>query len=139
MKNNLKVVLDTNIILSSISSKSPYKIIFDKIFTGELDVFVTTDILLEYEEKIQQNFNKHLAEITIQSLEILDNVFYTDAHFQFKLIQNDEDDNKFVDCAIASNVHYLVSNDKHFTILKTIDFPKVNIIKMNEFIKLLNQ
>ena len=74
-----------------------------------------------------------------ESLEILDNVFYTDAHFQFKLIQNDEDDNKFVDCAIASNVHYLVSNDKHFSILKTIDFPNVNIIKMNEFIKLLNQ
>ena len=109
MKTNLKVVLDTNIILSSISSKSPYKIIFDKIFGGELDVFVTADILLEYEEKIQQNFNEHLAEITIQSLEILDNVFFTDAFFQFNLIQNDEDDNKFVDCAIASNVNYFLS------------------------------
>ena len=112
MKNNLKVVLDTNIILSSISSKSQYKIIFDKIFSGEIDVFVTT--------------------------EILDNVFYTDAHFQFKLIQDDEDDNKFVDCAIASNVHYLVSNDKHFAILKSINFPKVNVLKIDNFIKILN-
>ena len=74
MKNNLKVVLDTNIILSSISSKSQYKIIFDKIFSGEIDVFVTTEILLEYEEKIEQNFNEKLAKTTIQSLEILENV-----------------------------------------------------------------
>ena len=138
MKNNLKVVLDTNIILSSISSKSPYKIIFDKIFSGEIDVFVTTEILLEYEEKIEQNFNEKLAKTTIQSLEILENVINTDIHFQFKLIQDDEDDNKFVDCAIASNVHYLVSNDKHFAILKSINFPKVNVLKIDNFIKILN-
>lgn len=137
MKIKLKVVLDTNIILSSISSKSPYKIIFDKIFSDDVDVYVTSDILLEYEEKISQIFNKHLAEVTIQSLEILDNIKFIDTHFQFNLIQSDIDDNKFVDAAIAANIHYLVTNDKHFSILKSINFPKVNIINIDEFIKLL--
>lgn len=46
-------------------------------------------------------------------------------------------DNKFVDCAIASNADYLVTNDKHFDILKKVDFPKVNTIKIDKFIKFL--
>jgi len=40
---------------------------------------------------------------------------------------------KVVDCAIASGAKYLVSNDKHFNVLKSIPFPKVEIITANEF------
>ena len=43
----------------------------------------------------------------------------------------------FVDCAIAANADFLVTNDTHFNILKTIAFPKVNTISLQEFIPLL--
>jgi len=36
------------------------------------------------------------------------------------------DDNKFVDCYIASGAHYLITHDSHFSILKSVAFPKVN-------------
>lgn len=45
---------------------------------------------------------------------------------------------KFVDCAISSNAHYIVTDDKHFKILKSIDFPKIEIIKAEDFLQLLN-
>ena len=32
-----------------------------------------------------------------------------DVNFKFLLIINDIDDNKFVDCVIAANAHYLVT------------------------------
>jgi predicted nucleic acid-binding protein len=57
----------------------------------------------------------------------------TEIYFNFQLILDDADDNKFVDCAIAANAICLVSNDKHFQVLKTIDFPKVTILKLQEF------
>ena len=38
-------------------------------------------------------------------------------YYHFNLITADPDDNKFVDCAIAANAHYIVSNDKHFNVL----------------------
>ena len=50
----------------------------------------------------------------------------------FQLLQ-DEDDNKFVDCAIASNASYIVTHDKDFNILKNIPFPKVRIINTEDF------
>lgn len=53
------------------------------------------------------------------------------------MISQDPDDNKFVDCAIASNSDWIVTNDKHFHILKGIDFPRVNVISVEDFIHLL--
>ena len=36
------------------------------------------------------------------------------------LIVQDPDDDKFVDCAVAGQADYIVTNDGHFNILKTI-------------------
>jgi len=44
------------------------------------------------------------------------------------------DDNKFFDIAIAANVDYLVTNDRHFDKLKQLTFPKVNIINSEDFL-----
>ncbi|MEI6067264.1 MAG: PIN domain-containing protein [Methylococcaceae bacterium] len=52
-------------------------------------------------------------------------------------LKTNKDDNKFVDCAIASNADYLVSNDKHFNCLKTIEFPKLSLLGIDEFMDLL--
>ena len=53
--------------------------------------------------------------------------------YSFNLINEDEDDNKFADCAIAANATYLVSNDRHFEVLNQIDFPKVNWVTLADF------
>ncbi|MEM6319582.1 MAG: PIN domain-containing protein [Bacteroidota bacterium] len=53
------------------------------------------------------------------------------------LIEKDVDDNKFVDCAISGNADYLVTDDKHFKILKQGDFPAVKVIRTKDFLDLL--
>ena len=129
----LRTVLDTNIILSSISRKSPYRIILDKLFEKKFEVYITNEILLEYEEKLIENFDIEVAELTIDALLLLKNVKKIGIYFNFSLIEKDKDDNKFVDCAFAGNVHYLVTNDKHFNILKNIHFPKIKVINIEKF------
>jgi len=129
----LRTVLDTNIILSSISRKSPYRIILDKLFEKKIEVYITNEILLEYEEKLIENFDIEVAELTIDALLLLKNVKKIGIYFNFSLIEKDKDDNKFVDCAFAGNVHYLVTNDKHFNILKNIHFPKIKVINIEKF------
>lgn len=52
-------------------------------------------------------------------------------------LQKNPDDNKFVDCAVASNADYIISHDKDFAILKTIPFPKVKVISSEEFKSIL--
>ena len=65
------------------------------------------------------------------------NVHTANVYFKWNLINEDKDDNKFVDCAISSKADYIVTNDKHFNVLKGIEFPKVNVINVNEFRKIL--
>lgn len=50
--NLRKIVLDTNVFLVSISSKSKLHWIFNRLLNGEYILCVTTDILLEYSEKM---------------------------------------------------------------------------------------
>ena len=66
------------------------------------------------------------------SLRELPNVYYAQVYFRWNLI-SDPDDNKFVDCYIASGAHYLISHDTHFSVLKSITFPKINIVRIEEF------
>lgn len=51
----LKVVLDTNGLLRSISRRSKFSIVLDKLYEGEYELWVSNDILLEYEEKISDS------------------------------------------------------------------------------------
>ena len=133
----LKVVLDTNIVLSCVSRRSPFHFILEELFKGTYEVFVTTEILLEYEEKLASNFSQDVAEVMLTALLLKKNVKKIQVHFDLELIKEDLDDNKFVNCAFAANVHYLVSNDKHFNILKTTDFPQINLLKIDQFFELL--
>ncbi len=55
--------------------------------------------------------------------------------FVFRPVLLFADDNKFVDCAIAANAHFIVTEDKHFKILSEIPFPKVNVISAKDFKK----
>jgi putative PIN family toxin of toxin-antitoxin system len=113
--------------------------VLDKLYQGSYQLFITNDILLEYEEKLTEIFSVEVAELTLGALSLLDNVHKMDVHFQFNLISVDPDDNKFVDCAFAGNVHFLVTDDKHYNVLKNITFPVISIISLSEFKEMLNE
>lgn len=129
----LKLVIDTNIFIAIIGRKSPFRWIFDCLIEGKIVFCVSNEILFEYREILARKTTAEIAENIIEFLSISPFVEKSEIYFNFGLISNDADDNKFVDCAIATNADCLISNDKHFQVLKTIDFPKVKILKLQEF------
>lgn len=133
----MRVVLDTNIFLVSIPPQSTQHLIFQKLLEKEYELLVSSDILLEYEEILAQRANPIIAKHAFLVLENLPNVIKVENHFRWNLIEVDKDDNKFVDAAFNGNADYLVSNDRHFNILKSTDFPKVTLLNLEEFMALL--
>ena len=99
---------------------------------------MSNEILEEYEEIIAQKTNSVIASNVVQTLLNAPSVELIDAFFRFDLIKNDPDDNKFVDCAIAGNATFVVSNDSHFDVLKEIDFPKLTLKSLQEFAAMLD-
>ena len=137
--NNTKVILDTNVLLVSISSKSPYHWIFERLIEGVFDLGITSDILLEYEEIIASKYSVAMAKDVIRTLLVLPNVYPVTVYYHWNLIAADSDDNKFVDCAVSFNANGIVTQDKHFNILRTIDFPKVNVLSVAEFKRMIEK
>jgi putative PIN family toxin of toxin-antitoxin system len=121
----------------AISARTKYNQIWKSFLSGDFVLCLSNEILEEYEEVIARNVNPKIAGIVIYTILTRNNVERLDPHFHFHLIQRDEDDNKFVDCAIVSNAKCIVSEDRHFEILKTIDFPKVDILGIDEFVNTL--
>ena len=132
-----KLVLDTNALLRSIPRVSPYHDLYISLFDGRNFLCVSNEILDEYEEVIERHVNSVIAKSIIE--QILNNPYtlLITPYFSYNLIQADPDDNKFVDCAVASDAKFIVTEDKHFQILNEIDFQKIDIITLDEIIKLI--
>lgn len=132
-----RIVLDTNCLIAILSRKGNYFPVWQGLHQGKYVLCVSNDIIEEYEEILSLKTNETIASNVIQALINSPFVEFIDTYFHFHLIEHDKDDNKFVDCAIAGNAQYIVSEDAHFKHLRKIPFPTVNVIRLGEFMKLL--
>lgn len=132
------VVLDINALLVAIPKKSKYRPILDAIINGEFSLVISNDILSEYVEIISNKSNSLVANNIAEMLLNLDNLNKVEVYFEWKLIHGDPDDNKYVDAAIVGAADYIVTNDQHFNILKSVPFPKVEIISIENFLELIS-
>ena len=137
MSNVKKIVLDTKCLIASLSRHSEFYPVWAGFQTGKYVLCVSDAILDEYQEIIEQKTSAIVARNVIDLLLKSKNVEYISPHFNFRLIEADHDDDKFVDCAFAANATYIVSDDKHFDVLKEITFPQLLVLKLREFLGLL--
>ena len=121
----------------ALSRHSEYYPVWRGILTGKYILCVSNDIIAEYREIIAHKTSDKVADNVIRLLSECPSVEFIDPRYHLELIQSDPDDNKFVDCAFAANAAYIVSNDKHFDALKSIDFPKLQVLKLIEFLQTL--
>ena len=129
-----RIVLDTNCLLQALPTNSPYHKIWTGVLSGDISLCVNTDILIEYEEILSAKTTKEIAHNVVEAIARLHTTQFQDTYIHFGLIEQDVDDNKFVDCPVAADAEYIVTNDSHFNILKQIDWPKVLVLTIQEFV-----
>ena len=131
------IVLDTNSLIIAISAKNDCHKVWQSFLNGDYTLCISNEILEEYLEVMTRNINKYVAEAIIYTILTREHVKRLTPHYRFHLITSDQDDNKFVDCAITANAEYIVTEDHHFNELKNISFPSVAIINLKDFAKTL--
>lgn len=134
----MTVVIDCNIFVMCLTSRSPYHKIYQSLIAGKFNLNVSAEIILEYEEIIQQKYSISTARALITLLGELANVNMVQPSYRWRLIETDLDDNKYCDCAIAGQADFIVTEDKHFNILKSIPFPAIDTVNTDQFIQLIN-
>ncbi|MEO8087160.1 MAG: putative toxin-antitoxin system toxin component, PIN family [Bacteroidota bacterium] len=138
-KNNCRIVLDTNVFIVSLLPHFSYYWIYENFLNGNYNLLLSTEILNEYEEQTALRYGIKKTQAQLDFLLLLPNVKHITPYFYWNLIESDASDNKFVDCAVSGNADYVVTEDKHFNVLKKIKFPHLPILNIQGFRKLLGE
>lgn len=131
------IVLDTNCLLMSLSRRSVYYPIWRDFVEGKYTLCITNEILAEYEEILTQKVGPEIASNVITAILDLPNTKMVQVYYHLHLITADPDDNKFVDSAFKANARYIVTEDHHYDALKQTSFPYIDVIGIDDFIKVL--
>ena len=120
-----RVVVDTNCLLASINPRGVYFQLYELFVAREFEWVLSNEILTEYEEQVTRRYSIRTAQQVHDVLTTAPNTYFQEAYYKWQLIEADPDDNKFVDVAIAANADLLVTNDRHFDVLRQLEFPRV--------------
>lgn len=131
----LKVVIDTNVFISSFFGGIPREII-NYWKDGKITLCLSQKIIEEYIEVLNKlglkdkNEIQNLTKLFAESY----NSIFTAQTPSLKVVKEDPDDNKFIECAVALGSKIIISGDKHLkNIKKYID---IEIVSPKEFIEM---
>jgi putative PIN family toxin of toxin-antitoxin system len=131
----MKVILDTNVLVSGIFFKGPPYRIFQIWKKGQIEIVISHEILAEY-RRVIQDLSTHFPHIDISNLF---EMITLKAHLTLALalhpqICDDPDDDKFFSAALASKTSIIISGDKH--LLDKSGFSGITVLKPRIFLDL---
>lgn len=94
------------------------------LLEGRYTLCLSNDILAEYEEILTMHVGASVADSVISTIINLSNIRMLDIYYHFNLIK--------------ANAKYIVTQDNHFNVLRNCSFPKVDIVDIDYFCKMLS-
>ncbi len=132
---DIRVVLDTNVIISAIFWRgSPYRVM-RKALQRDFILVISPDILKEVSERLKHKFNLPREEIEILMNILLSYSDIVEPTTKVNVVKADENDNKIIECAIDGKADFIVTGDHHLLELKS--YKSIKIITPAEFLELL--
>ncbi len=128
----MKVIVDTNVIISGIFFSGPPSTILRAWRNKKIQIVVSPAIVDEY-QRVGRELEKRFSQINVEPFMELLMIegHLVNAPLQLNPVCEDRDDEKFLDCAIASQTKIIISGDKH--LLKLTGYKDIEIIKPRAF------
>ena len=132
----MRVVLDTNVIVSALLFGAYPERVFLAGLRGEIQLLTSRALLRELERVLTEKFKlgMKLVKDTLDVIETLAEIVETTS--QLKVIEYPDDDNRVFECAVDGNADFIVTGGtKHILPLKA--YKGIKILRPSEFAKLL--
>lgn len=129
----MRLVLDTNVLISGIFFSGPPYDILDAWRRGRIEFVVSVEILDEYRrvgEQLAEQFPGVQVEIFLELLTLRARI--VNAPALKEKVCSDPDDDKFLACAIASGTRIICSGDK--TLLKVSGYKGLTVLNPKDFV-----
>lgn len=127
----MKVVIDTNVLMSGIFFKGNPNRVLAALDENQFEACANENIVIEY-KKVLKRLKKKLKRTPSNDLfqTFIDRLNIFEAKSNIKICR-DPDDDKFIECALDSKALYIVSGDKD--LLSIEEYNGVEIITAAEF------
>jgi predicted nucleic acid-binding protein len=124
-------------LLPAVFPHSKYHWLWQSFRQGAFTLCYSNEIIAEYEELLSRLYPPAMTENTLFLLFNSPNVARITPWYKWNLIEADPDDNKFADCALNAGADYIVTNDRHFNVLKSLNFPPITVVNIETFKNIL--
>lgn len=115
----LRLVLDTNVVISGLLFGGPPGQILELALTGEVEVATSSSLIEELEGVLQRKF-PHAQQAIWDTVAILKEIaISTIPQEQVAVIPEDPTDNRVLECALSASAQTIVSGDQHLLALQT--------------------
>lgn len=126
----MKLVIDTNILIDAKTDYYHYaNRIIDLVISGEVEAFANSAMLVENErmtkKKIFDPGHLKKLEYYFSALNLIE------SQERLDMVEDDPQDNKILETALAASADYLITSDNH--LLKLEKFKKTKIVRPAEF------
>lgn len=130
----MRVVIDTNIFVSSFFGGNPRKII-DLWKNEKITLCLSNAILDEYIDVLRRIGLKEEDELKelLSLLSMGFNILFTTKTPKIKIIKNDPDDDKFIECAVALKAHAVITGDREVLAIK--EYMGIRILTPQKFLE----
>ena len=100
----MKVVIDTNGLLNSVPKNGAKRWLYEAFIAKKFVWVFSNEILSEYAEMIAIEFGHRAMELVTSILLTSSNTLRYEPSYKWQLVEQDPDDNKFVDCGLKENL-----------------------------------
>lgn len=130
----VKVVLDTNILISAIAFGGKPKDVLDLVLEERIIAITSPILLAEFKEIYRKKFPllEEDFELTIKNIEEIFGIIQPTKTLD---LLRDNDDNRVLEAALEGNCNYIVTGDKDLLELKS--YKAIQVVTAEQFLKIM--
>lgn len=129
----MRIVIDTNVVISAIFFGGKPRQFINLVMDGSIDAYLTAEIMLEYRDTFDYLCQKYPSRFDDQPLNMIIGAMKLIEARHTVRVCRDPDDDKFIECALDADCHYIISGDKDLLAIEAYD--KTRILTVSEFLE----
>ena len=133
----MRVVLDTNVYISALMFGGAPGILLDLALAGGLQLIVSPALLDELRDKLIGKFGLDPLDVQVILAKLTGVAALVSPTESLRVVADDPDDDRVLECAIAGNADAIISGDRHLLALGA--FQEIPILKVRDCLTLLDK
>jgi putative PIN family toxin of toxin-antitoxin system len=133
----LRVVLDTNVLISAVLFGGKPRQIMEKAIRGEIRLCISEPILDELKGVLQRpkfDYSPEMIQVILKELAGVSD--FVNASKTMDVVLEDPEDNRILECAVEAEANYIVTGDSH--LLKLSRYQNIEIVNAVAFLETLS-